>query len=391
MGGSLAFRSGKAADVLAEVCQESGASNVFATGDYGPYGVVRDRTVQAALSEKGISVKYIDSPYAVKPDSIVSGAGTFYKVFTPYFRAWKRHGWADPVGQAAVDWFELPNPGLLPEAPSTSVKLPEPGELAAQDALEKFLQGPIDHYDVRRDLPATVGTSHLSVYLKWGAIHPRQILDHLGDTAAEDVFRSEICWREFYANILFQRPDSVDHEFIEKMAGIRTDSGPRADDKFNKWCQGRTGFPIVDAGMRQLLATGWMHNRVRMITASFLVKDLHIDWQRGAAWFMEHLLDGDVASNSHGWQWVAGTGTDASPYYRVFNPTTQSKKFDEDGDYIRRWIPELAHLFNKHIHDPSADPNGAPAGYPAPIVVHKDERIESLARYDELKRTWAAT
>ncbi len=388
---TLVIGTGKPADVLLDICERAGASQVYATADFGPYGTQRDVAVQASLADHGVSVDYLDAPYAVKPGVIVSGAGTFYKVFTPYFRAWKRHGWQAPVQKPTIDWMGLPGTEPLPAAPDTPIELPPAGESAAHDALERFLDGPVHSYNVARDLPAKTGTSHLSVYLKWGAIHPRQILDHLGDSGAEDVFRSELCWREFYADILFQRPDSARHAFVEKMSAMQTDSGPEADRRFEAWCYGRTGFPIVDAGMRQLLATGWMHNRVRMITASFLVKDLHLDWQRGAAWFMKHLIDGDLASNSHGWQWVAGTGTDASPYFRVFNPTTQSKKFDAEGDYIRRWIPELAHIFTKHIHDPAGDPHGAPAGYPVPIVDHKSERIESLARYEQLKQMWAGS
>lgn len=170
---------------------------------------------------------------------------------------------------------------------------------------------------------------------------------------------------------------------------MEVDTGPEADERFDAWKTGTTGYPIVDAGMRQLIAEGWMHNRVRMIVASFLVKDLHIDWARGARYFMDQLIDGDLASNNHGWQWVAGTGTDASPYFRIFNPTSQSKKFDGDGHYLRRWIPEIAHLPDRSIHAPWTEKTGAPACYPLPIVDHDDERKESLARYDRLKRSWA--
>ena len=189
--------------------------------------------------------------------------------------------------------------------------------------------------------------------------------------------------------MLFSRPDSARNAYVPKMAALAYDEGPVADERFAAWCAGCTGYPIVDAGMRQLLATGWMHNRVRMIVASFLVKDLHIDWFRGARWFMDQLIDGDLASNNHGWQWVAGTGTDASPYFRIFNPITQGKKFDPAGAYVRRWIPEIAHLGDKVIHEPWTDPHGAPAGYPLPIVDHGTERTESLARYDRLKAGWA--
>ncbi len=170
------------------------------------------------------------------------------------------------------------------------------------------------------------------------------------------------------------------------MSDMRVDGGTRAERRFDAWCEGRTGFPIVDAGMRQLVAEGWMHNRVRMITASFLVKDLHVDWTRGARFFLQHLVDGDLSSNNHGWQWVAGTGTDAAPYFRIFNPTTQGQKFDPDGVYVRRWVPELADLAGSAVHEPWAAPEGPPRGYPAPIVDHAAEREESLSRYADLRR-----
>ncbi|WP_421119381.1 FAD-binding domain-containing protein [Aquihabitans daechungensis] len=187
--------------------------------------------------------------------------------------------------------------------------------------------------------------------------------------------------------MLFHRPDTVHRNFVDTMDDLRWDGGKRADQRFEAWCQGRTGYPIVDAGMRQLLAEGWMHNRVRMITASFLVKDLHVDWRRGAAWFLQHLLDGDIASNTHGWQWTAGTGTDAAPFFRVFNPTLQGTRFDPDGDYVRRYVPELRALEGSAVHEPwkaAGDLFAGEAGsYPAPIVDHAAERSEALERYHQ--------
>ena len=197
----------------------------------------------------------------------------------------------------------------------------------------------------------------------------------LGASKAHDTFRKEIAWREFYADVLFHNPNTIDEYYTPKFANMRYD---KPGDKFKAWCEGKTGYPFVDAAMRQLVTTGWMHNRTRMVVASFLVKDLDIEWQHGANFFMEHLVDFDPASNSHGWQWTAGCGTDASPYYRVFNPTEQGRKFDPDGDYIRKYIPELAALPNELIHEPGLS-------YIAPIVDHKVERLESLARLDEIK------
>ncbi len=202
-------------------------------------------------------------------------------------------------------------------------------------------------------------------------------------SAGATVFRTELCWREFYADVLFARPDTVREPFVSSMRAIETDRGPSADARFEMWCRGQTGFPFIDAAMRQLLHEGWMHNRLRMATASFLVKDLHLPWQRGAKWFMSQLVDGDVASNQHGWQWTAGTGTDASPYYRVFNPITQGQKFDPDGTYIRRWVDELADVTGKAIHEPWTI--GGVPGYPAPIVDHAHERVVALERHAAAK------
>lgn len=386
--GALVHRQGRPTDVLRQLANDVGAKAVYATDDYGPYGRARDTAVGESLAKAGIATHFRDSAYAVAPGSVVTGGGTSYKVFTPFFKAWKGHGWSAPSGTVNADWLtgvaSEPFAGCAP----TATDMPVAGEQAAWNRVDRFLDGPVFDYGDGRDRPGIDGTSRLSPYLKWGTIHPRQLLARLGPDPAEDVFRSELAWREFYAEVLFQRPDSARASFVPKMSSIEVDSGPSTDQRFAAWCQGQTGYPIVDAGMRQLLAEGWMHNRVRMIVASFLVKDLHLDWRRGAGWFMEHLVDGDLASNSHGWQWVAGTGTDASPYFRVFNPMTQSRKFDPEGEYLRRWLPELAHLSNKQIHQPWTDPVGAPAGYPGPIVDHAKEREESLRRYDELKVSW---
>ena len=201
----------------------------------------------------------------------------------------------------------------------------------------------------------------------------------------DERFRTEVAWREFYAAVLAFFPDSARSSFRPEMAALDIDTGPDADRRFDAWVEGRTGYPIVDAGMRQLAGEAWMHNRVRMITASFLVKDLHIDWRRGARLFMARLQDGDLASNQHNWQWVAGAGTDPAPFFRIFNPTTQGKKFDPDGTYVRRWVPELRDVDADHVHEPWKLPDGPPAGYPTPIVDHAEERRDALARYGRLR------
>jgi hypothetical protein len=234
-----------------------------------------------------------------------------------------------------------------------------------------------------RDDPALDATSRLSPYLKVGALHPRTLLADLAPD--DDAFRRELAWREFYAAVLYHRPSTARTCFQPHMEAMRYDHGSAAESRFAAWAEGRTGFPLVDAGMRQLRAEGWMHNRLRMITASFLVKDLHIDWRRGARHFMANLVDGDLASNQHNWQWVAGTGTDAAPYFRVFNPVSQSRKVDPNGDYISRWVPELSHLSSAEIHEPWRRAAGVPADYPERIVEHSEERAESLARHEALR------
>jgi len=227
----------------------------------------------------------------------------------------------------------------------------------------------------------------MSAYLKYGCIHPRTLLADLAghDSEAARRYATELAWREFYADVLWHRPESARAYLNPQLQDMEYDSGPEADSLVAAWEQGRTGFPIVDAGMRQLLGEAYVHNRVRMIVASFLVKDLHQEWTRGARYFMQHLVDGDLASNNHGWQWVAGTGTDASPYYRVFNPVTQGKKFDPDGAYVKRWVPELRGLDATYVHEPWTAPGGVPDGYPQPIVDHAHERLVSLDRYNRVR------
>ena len=274
----------------------------------------------------------------------------------------------------------------MPAAPDLGdTTLLPPGEVAGRERLERFLADGVRDYAERRNQPATEGTSRLSPYLKYGCVHPRTVVAGLGRGRGADGLRTELAWRDFYGTILAARPDSARAALRPAMEDLRTDAGPGADDRFAAWAEGRTGYPIVDAGMRQLWGEAWVHNRVRMIVASFLVKDLHLDWRRGARLFMERLQDGDLASNNHGWQWVAGTGTDPAPYVRVFNPVIQGERFDPAGAYVRRWVPELADVPAAHVHHPWTTPGGAPAGYPPPMVDHAEERREALARYEALQ------
>lgn len=383
-GGRLVVRGGDPASVVPGAVAEVGASQVFVTEDFGPYGSARDVEVEAALADVGARLERVGAPYAVAPGEVRTAAGGPYQVFTPFSRAWADHGWPPP-SPAPTDlrWAALEG-DPVPEAPAVSASLPEPGEDAARRAARRFWDRHLDEYDELRDRPDLDATSRLSPYLRWGCLHPRQLLSMLGTGDAEQRFRTELCWREFYADVLHHRPDSARHSLSPRLAAMEVDRAG-TEELFRAWAEGRTGFPIVDAGMRQLLAEGWMHNRVRMLTASFLVKDLHLDWQRGARHFMAHLVDGDLASNQHGWQWVAGTGTDASPYFRIFNPITQGKRVDPDGDYVRRWVPELAEVATRWIHRPWDAPGGLPMGYPPPIVDHAEERLEALRRYEAVR------
>jgi deoxyribodipyrimidine photo-lyase len=386
MDGALVLRHGDPVRVVAALAAEVGAHQVLATADDGPYGRRRDAAVAEALAADGRTLRLVGSNYAVAPGTLApaalkAGERRGFAVFTPFRRAWEAHGWAAPVPVPDVSWRGAPDVPCdgHPVAPEITATLPAAGEAAAHARLEAFLADGVDAYRERRDRPALEdGTSRLSPHLHFGSLHPRQALAHLGDAEGPATFRSELAWREFYADVLHHRPASARQNLQRRMDAMVLDTDGAARARFDRWAAGRTGYPIVDAGMRQLLATGWMHNRVRMITASFLVKDLHLAWQWGARHFLDHLIDGDLASNNHGWQWAAGTGTDAAPYFRVFNPTSQSQRFDPDGDYIRTWVPELAGLSTTAIHQPGASP---PADYPAPIVDHAAERVEALSRH----------
>jgi deoxyribodipyrimidine photo-lyase len=381
IGGHLVVRAGRPEQVVPRLAREVGAGAVFVAEDFGPYGRERDHRVEQTLARHEVELARVGSPYAVPPGEIVTKGGDPYRVFTPFSRAWRAHGWPAPAPASRnVTWARGVDGDGVPPAPGVAAALPEPGEAAAKRAARRFRDTRLDGYDSARDRPDLDATSRLSPYLKWGCLHPRQLLAELGRSKAHDTVRTELCWREFYADVLWHRPDTVRRAFRPEMRAMRVDGGRQADEAFRAWAAGRTGYPVVDAGMRQLAAEGWMHNRVRMIVASFLVKDLHLDWSRGARWFMRHLVDGDLASNHHGWQWVAGTGTDAAPYFRIFNPVGQGERFDPRGDYVRRWVPELRGVPGAAVHRPW-DLDDPPAAYPPPMVDHAVEREEALRRY----------
>ena len=365
-----------------EVLKSYNAAEVHISKEFEPYGAARDARVEAA----GIKLIRTGSPYAVAPGQVRKPSDdTPYRVYTPFFKNWAELASDRPVALEPGAKFETLGASNLPQPTKASPIKVIAGEAFALRTFERFKKRALDEYDEQRNRADISGTSHLSHALAHGEIHPRTLLVQLGDSAAHTVFRKEIAWREFYADVLWHNPHSLTEYYDPKFAKMRYDSGDLAAARLEAWQQGKTGYPMVDAGMRQLLQTGWMHNRVRMIVASFLVKDLHLEWQQGAEWFERHLSDFDPASNTHGWQWTAGCGTDASPYFRIFNPISQGLKFDPNGDYVRRFVPELAHIQGAAVHEPWLLIDGLAKGYPAPIVDHSVEREESLARLAELK------
>lgn len=385
-GSRLIVRMGAPAEVVPAVAREAGASRVHISAESEPYGRARDEAVRSALAAQGAELVATGSPYAVKPGVLRTRQGTPFRVFTPFSRAWRDSEVLAPAPLPDVSWAGGVDGEDLPLVPQTTIELPRLGEDAALERWAEFCDGELERYGTERDRPDLDSTSRMSVHLKYGTIHPRTLVAGLrehprGREESAQRFLTELIWREFYADVLWHRPDAEWADLRLQMQAMEHDdpeTDPVAAERLQAWKDGRTGYPIVDAGMRQLLATGWMHNRVRMIVGSFLTKDLHIWWPHGARHFLDHLLDGDVASNNHGWQWVAGTGTDASPYFRVFNPLTQGAKFDPRGEYVRRWVPELRDV-GPDVHDLAAVA-WAP-DYPAPIVDHAEERREALRRY----------
>jgi deoxyribodipyrimidine photo-lyase len=373
---------GDQVEILQEMIYQYKVEEVHISAEYERYGAERDARVEAA----GIKLVRTGSPYAVTPGRVLKPSdATPYKVYTPFYRGWRTHGYRAPA--VTPKKFKIVQPTdkyrafpdfQFPEG----VHVIEAGEAAALKRFKEFTKSGLDSYDENRNFASIDGTSKMSTYLKFGEIHPRTLLENLGESKAHDTFRKEIAWREFYADVLFNNPMTDVDYYAPKFAEMRYDK-PGA--QFKAWCEGKTGYPFVDAAMRQLVLEGWMHNRTRMVVASFLVKDLHLEWQVGERFFAEHLVDYDVASNAHGWQWTAGCGTDASPYYRIFNPIEQGKRFDENGDYIRKYVPELAHLSASEIHEPWLFLDGYSKGYPERVVDHALERLESLARLQEIK------
>jgi deoxyribodipyrimidine photo-lyase len=384
--------------VLPRVARAVDATAVHVSADYMPYGRDRDAGVENALAADDVDFVATGSPYAVAPGRVRKGDGTRFAVFTPYYNGWKAHGWRKPAeAGGAVPWInagDLTGVGRRSSIESLAarvpdgMRLPDPGEQAAVQRWGNFLDGAVDAYADERNRPDRAGTSRMSPYLKWGCIHPRTMLADLAPRRSRgaSAYRRELAWREFYADVVFHLPQSLRTSVDPVVDRMTWASGADAEKMLAAWRAGCTGFPYIDAGMRQLLAEGWMHNRVRMGVASFLIKDLHLPWQVGARHFLDYLVDGDVASNNHGWQWVAGSGPQAAAFYRIFNPVGQGEKFDPDGDYVRSFVPELRGVAGKAVHRPWDLPDGIPDGYPPPIVDHATERAAALSAWADRPR-----
>ncbi len=383
--GNLVLRRGDAAAVIPALMHETGADRVFWNRCYEPFAVARDTALKTGLRAESFSGMLLHEPWEIK-----TGAGTPFRVFTPFWKAMRDRPVEKPCpapkalkfGSAASERLE--DWKLLPVKPDWAKKFDwTPGEKSAQGALYDFLDD-IDDYGHARDLPDRDGTSRLSPHLHWGEISPRQLWHAVrarSHSQGSETFLKELGWREFCAQLLFHNPDLPSRPLDRRFAKFRWRT---SETDFRAWTTGQTGIPIVDAGMRQLWQTGWMHNRVRMIVASLLIKHLGIDWQRGEEWFWDTLVDADLASNSANWQWVAGCGADAAPFFRIFNPVLQGEKFDPQGVYVRRFIPELKNCPDKYIHKPWDAPQ-PPKNYPAPIVDLAAGRDRALSAFRALK------
>ncbi|PHZ86025.1 cryptochrome/photolyase family protein [Paremcibacter congregatus] len=403
LGIPLILRRGNPRQILDALCQETGADTVHWNRMYDPYAQTRDTEIKAFLTNNGITVHSFNASLLVEPWHVATKTGTPYKIFTPFWRQARNvmsstpplpRPECPPAFQQSLqsdhltDWSLRPHPSYWAAPLAAQWLLPSGagiGEDAAQNRLDDFITCALPDYDTGRDRPDQKKTSQLSPHLHWGEISPRQIwsalelIDPLHDYSGQ--FRAELGWREFSTHLLYHFPQITTENLRREFDPFPWRDEPAA---LAAWQKGRTGIPIVDAGMRQLWDTGWMHNRVRMITASFLVKHLMIPWQQGAAWFWDTLVDADLASNSASWQWVAGSGCDASPYFRIFNPVLQGEKFDPLGDYVRRWVPELKNVPAKYIHKPW-NMTQPPASYPAPIIELGVGRTRALEAYKNIQ------
>jgi deoxyribodipyrimidine photo-lyase len=410
LGSDLIELQGPAATELPRLVGELRAAggvgdiDLFMTRDHTPFARKRDRAVAELLAPLGVQLHAKRGLVIVEPEELLTGGGTPYGVYTPYFRRWLEQVDASAPLPAPKNLPPLPTPTPVSTAdqalldahamPTAKIdELPKPGERAARAHADAWRRSVGEYASRRNTLADTSGTSHLSAALHIGLLSPRELVARQlplppmqeGERSGEGLWVSQIAWRDFYTQVLWHAPHAARSAWRPSYDAIKWSSDQRA---LEAWKIGKTGYPIVDAGMRQLAATGFMHNRARMITASFLTKDLLIDWREGEAHFLRHLVDGDIAANNGGWQWCAGSGTDAQPYFRIFNPVTQAGNFDPDGEYVRRWVPELAALQTPAIHAPWAHPKALDVAgirlgeqYPEPIVDHAEARQRTLAAY----------
>lgn len=392
MKGRLHIRRGRADEILRELFEQTGADGVFFNRDPDPFGWKMERRVAAMAKSLGRSVHSFKDAVIHERDEILTTSGQPYRVFTPYLRAWERAAKefassprrhlrtpSDPTG---ADLPTLATWGLESDA-----DIPDAGEKAARARMQRFLDGPILEYGAHRDMPAAEATSRLSQDLRFGLLSIREL--HQGCTEAMKgtsgqkrksvhTFVSELVWREFYMQILFHFPEVLETDFNPKYRNLEW---RESEPDLERWRQGETGFPIVDAGMRQLHATGFLHNRLRMIVAMFLTKDLRIHWKEGEIWFMQRLVDGEISSNNGGWQWSAGTGADAAPYFRIQNPWTQTKRHDPEGAYIKSWVSELRDVPTERFFGPPPGGERLHPKYPRPVVDHAEAREAALEMF----------
>lgn len=409
----LIVRHGPARQLLPALAGQLAVDAVFTHHDDEPAALARDAEVASQLAQAGVAWRSFKDHVVFERSELLTGSGSPYSVFTPYKNSWLKRlrAHAEALAEQVADGHRLapwPAAAGQPGVPTLTELGFEPTDLAqlrlpcgqegALDLLADFLHR-IDDYDRSRDFPAIKGPSYLSTHLRFGTVSIRRLVREAWQRAEAGssgaaTWLSELIWRDFYHQILHHHPRVVSMCFKPEFDVLQWDEGPEADALFQAWCEGRTGYPLVDAAMLQLARTGYMHNRLRMVTASFLTKDLGIDWRRGEAWFAQHLNDFDLAANNGGWQWAASTGCDAQPWFRIFNPITQSEKFDPQGRFIRRYLPQLAGLDAADVHAPwLASPlTLAAAGvalgrdYPEPIVAHEQARQRTLARFGVLKR-----
>ncbi|MDR7050408.1 deoxyribodipyrimidine photo-lyase [Duganella sp. 3397] len=407
LGGCLLARHGDPLKEIPALAAELNVAAVYCNHDYEPQAIARDAAVHQALQADGRALAGFKDQVVFEKSEVLSQTGGVFSVFTPYKNAWLKKLEADP--SVIAPYHIEPHAARLAPPPFPSSTLPtlqqlgfEPSNLAelkiptgmsgAAQLFDDFLPR-IAHYKTARDFPAVKGPSYLSLHFRFGTLSVRHLVRTVVDLMARGgggdgapVWLAELIWREFYAMILFHNPHVVGSAFKPAYDAIAWETGPEADELFTAWCEARTGYPLVDAAMLQLNQTGYMHNRLRMVTACFLIKDLGIDWRRGEAYFALHLNDFDLASNNGGWQWASSSGCDAQPYFRIFNPITQSEKFDGAGKFIRRYLPQLKHLGDKEIHAPWLHPRMEPLAYPGPIVMHDEARKRTLERYEVVKK-----